>query len=148
MTIIKVINIKKILFMLIIITISSFFNSCKSKKEFRKVVNMKMPIIDKNYELDVLDTTGFEIVNAQIVKDVLVLDIRHAGYTFDLYSRGMYAKSMPPKLSIELKRKYNDSDDKIALDRFQFDAKPLRYGENGSVYITLAKYPKPILYVY
>ncbi len=122
--------------------------SCKTNKTHRKVVNMRIPIIELNYQVDILDTTGFEVVNAQVIKEVLVLDIRHAGYTFDLYTTGMINKSMPPQRQLVLKRKYNEDDQSLALDRFQFDLKTLRVGEQGSVVLNLSKYPKPIIYTY
>ncbi|MBL0328082.1 MAG: hypothetical protein IPP64_01355 [Bacteroidetes bacterium] len=91
-----------------------------------------------------MSATGaaYSVENILIKGDVLSVFISHSGgckdHTFELISNGMYAKSMPPQLSLCLKHTNNeDMCKKLILKELKFNISKIKYQGSKSLLVKL-----------
>jgi len=86
-----------------------------------------------------MTSTGapYKVDSISIDGDILSVFVNYSGgckeHTFDLVSNGMYAKSMPPQISVVLKHTNNgDNCRELVMKELKFDVSPLKY-KGGNV---------------
>lgn len=96
-----------------------------------------------NTEIDMTNTGGMYTVDSmKIDNDVLSVFVNYSGgckeHSFDLYSNGMYAKSLPPQLSLCLKHTNNgDACRKLIIKELKFNISNLKYAGKNTVILKL-----------
>ena len=142
-------------FLLIVFAIVLFF-ACHKKSSNKSQVIAKEavksePKIDSTIKNAIIDTqidmatTGafYKIDSIKINEDILSVFVNYSGgcktHSFDLYSNGMYAKSMPPQLSLCLKHNNNgDNCRGLLLQELKFNVSNLKYAGKSTVVLKLA----------
>lgn len=128
------------------------FYSCH-KKQITQATNEKtgvnqaeIPEIKNavvNAEADMTNTGAMYTVDSmKIDNDVLSVFVNYSGgckdHSFDLYSNGMYAKSLPPQLSLCLKHTNNgDACRKLIMKELKFNVSNLKYAGKNTVILKL-----------
>lgn len=103
---------------------------------------VKNAIVDA--ETDMADKGALYTVDSiKINEDVLSVFVNYSGgcesHSFELYSNGMYAKSMPPQLSLCLKHtSNNDNCRELILKELKFNVANLKYAGKSTVVLKLA----------
>ena len=96
-----------------------------------------------NAEVDMTNTGAMYTVDSiKIDNDVLSVFVNYSGgckeHSFDLYSNGMYAKSLPPQLSLCLKHTNNgDACRKLIMKELKFNISNLKYAGKNTVILKL-----------
>lgn len=102
---------------------------------------IKDAIVDP--ETDLMNTgAAYNIDSTKINGDILSLFINYSGgcneHSFELYSNGMYAKSLPPQLSICLRHTNNDDACRELISQeLKFNITKLRYPGKNTVILKL-----------
>lgn len=101
------------------------------------------------------DMAPFTIKSAAVKEDFLTVTVEYSGgcetHNFNLISRGMYMKSMPPQLPIMLDHDNNgDACREVKSEKLVFDLKPARYGNetSGEVHLRLDGWDEKLIYKY
>jgi hypothetical protein len=91
-----------------------------------------------------MGTTGspYKVDSLSITGDVLSVFVNYSGgckeHSFKLLSNGMYAKSMPPQLSLCLQHSGNDDQcRKLVMQELKFDVSDLRYKSGNTVILKI-----------
>ncbi len=102
---------------------------------------IKNAIVDA--ETDMANTGAMYTVDSiKINNDTLSVFVNYSGgckeHSFDLYSNGMYAKSLPPQLSLCLKHTNNgDACRKLVMKELKFTINNLKYPGKNTVVLKL-----------
>ncbi|MES2591850.1 MAG: hypothetical protein V4608_08200 [Bacteroidota bacterium] len=105
-------------------------------------IKIKNAIIDP--EIDNTNTgSPYKVDSIKIAGDTLSVFVNYSGgckaHSFELYSNGMYAKSLPPQLSITLKHIGNDDGcRKLIMEELKFDVANLKYAGKNTVILKLS----------
>lgn len=103
---------------------------------------IKNAIIDA--QVDMASTGAFYKVDSiKINGDILSIFVNYSGgckeHVFDLYSNGMFGKSLPPQLSLCLKHNNNgDNCRGLLFKELKFNVSPLKYPNKNSIVLKLA----------
>jgi hypothetical protein len=86
----------------------------------------------------------YNVDSMTINNDTLSIFVNYSGgckeHTFDLYSNGMYAKSLPPQLSLCLKHTNNgDACRKLIMKELKFNVSNLKYAGKKTVVLKLGE---------
>lgn len=96
-----------------------------------------------NPETDMANTGALYTVDSmKVTEDTLSVFVNYSGgckvHSFDLYSNGMYAKSLPPQLSLCLKHTDNgDACRMLIMEELKFNVNNLKYAGKSSVVLKL-----------
>ncbi len=101
----------------------------------------------KNVTVDAqadMSTTGaaYNVDSISVEGDVLSVFVNYSGgckeHSFELLSNGMYAKSLPPQISVCLKHTNNeDNCRKLVMQELKFNIAALHYKGNGATIVKL-----------
>lgn len=112
------------------------------KSEKQADIPVKSAIVDT--DTDMTDKGSLYAVDSiKINEDILSVFVNYSGgcetHSFDLYSNGMYAKSMPPQLSLCLRHtNNNDNCRELILKELKFNVANLKYAGKSTVVLKLA----------
>jgi hypothetical protein len=142
--------------------------ACKAKKEStvsteEKTEDLAQTMNDQEGEKRgeiVINTDGtmpesasVNILKADVQGDLLKLTVQYGGgcekHIFTLYTNGMYMKSLPPQMSMQLH--HEDNDDRcraLITETIAIDISSIRYGNKGPLIIRLQDYKETITYAY
>jgi hypothetical protein len=86
--------------------------------------------------------SAYKIDSLAISGNILSVFVNYSGgckeHSFELVSNGMYAKSMPPQLSLCLKHSGNDDQcKKLVMQELKFDVSELRYKPGNTVVLKI-----------
>lgn len=101
-------------------------------------------------EADMVNTGAmYNVDSMRVNNDTLSVFVNYSGgckeHSFDLYSNGMFAKSMPPQLSLCLKHTSNeDGCRKLIIQELKFNINNLKYPGKNTVVLKLGN--KKVLY--
>jgi hypothetical protein len=104
---------------------------------------IKNAIIDP--ETDLMDKgAAYNIDSLKINGDILSLFINYSGsckeHSFELYSKGMFAKSLPPQLSLCLRHNSNDDACRELINKeLKFNIINLRYPGKNTVILKIGE---------
>lgn len=124
--------------------------SCKSvSSDNASISEAKKIVFNKDFFYP-RDLYRIQILNANIEKDNLILDVRYGGgckdHEFNLIFNEVWMKSMPPKISLYLEHKnQNDSCQAIMNKTLKFNIKKLKENSN-EMFINMVGYSKQIKY--
>jgi len=102
---------------------------------------IKDPIIDAS--IDITNTgAAYNIDSMKISGDILSVFVTYSGgckeHSFELYSNGMYAKSLPPQLSLCLRHSSNDDACRELINQeLKYTISKLKYPGNNTVILKL-----------
>jgi protein involved in sex pheromone biosynthesis len=156
-------------FILLLVAGMTILAACKNKKESvvtsAENVDQENPtqvekpqttvtesvVIDRGGEFPQGDAV--KILKAGIKGDQLQLTVQYGGgcesHAFTLYSNGMYMKSLPPKVSIQLYHNANgDKCRAFITENIVIDISALKYGDKGPLILLLSDYSESITYAY
>lgn len=141
-------------FTIIILLSSALFSAChkkemtkttaipKSEQENKNTISViKDATIDPT--VDVLNTgAAYNIDSMKINGDILSLFINYSGgckeHSFELFSNAMYAKSLPPQLSLCLRHTNNgDSCRELVNQEIKFNVSKLKYPGKNTLILKL-----------
>ena len=101
------------------------------------------------------DMPAVTIKSAAVKGDYLTVNVEYSGgcelHNFDLITRGMYMKSLPPQLPIMLNHENNgDACRELKSEKLVFDITEARYGndESGEVHLRLDGWEEKLIYKY
>lgn len=88
--------------------------------------------------------SAYKLDSISLKGDVLSVYVNYSGgckdHSFELVSNGMYAKSLPPQLSLCLKHTGNDDMcKKLVMQELKFDISKVRYKTGSSVTIKVGE---------
>lgn len=93
---------------------------------------VKNVIVDQNLDIATIGGALTNVDSLAITGDVLSIFVNYSGgcteHSFDLYSNGMYAKSLPPKLTLFIK--HTDKDDAcrtLITQELKFNVSAIKY---------------------
>lgn len=101
-------------------------------------------------EADMANTGAmYNVDSMRVNNDTLSVFVNYSGgckeHSFDLYSNGMFAKSLPPQLSLCLKHTSNeDACRKLIIQELKFNVNNLKYPGKNTVVLKLGN--KKVLY--
>lgn len=107
-----------------------------AKKEEKKE-QIKNAIVTP--EIDLTNTGNAYVIDSLALSgDILSIFVNYSGgckeHSFDLYSNGMFAKSLPPQLSLCLKHTGNDDACReLIMKELKFNVSTLRYSGKNTV---------------
>ena len=114
----------------------------KSSSESKNIAPIiKDAIVDP--ETDLMNTgAAYTVDSLRINGDILSIFINYSGgcseHSFDLYSNGMYAKSLPPQLSLCLRHTNNDDACRELISQeLKFNIIKLRYPGKNTVVLKI-----------
>ncbi len=117
-------------------------NTSKSKSESKNSPPVvKDAIIDA--ALDIMNTgASYNVDSMKINGDILSVFVNYSGgckeHSFEIYSNGMYAKSLPPQLSLCLRHSSNDdSCREIINQELKFNMVKMKYPGKNTVILKL-----------
>ncbi len=116
-------------------------NSVKMIEAPNTEPEIKDIIIDPKLDAANLGGSGTSIDSISVKGDILSIFATYGGgckkHIFDLYSTGIYAKSLPPQLTIYLKHVNNDDRcKKLVIQELKFNIAAVKY-KRGSLIIKL-----------
>lgn len=147
---------------LIIIFLIPFFFACRKKGMAKttgksKQISISKPVVQEpadtiplvksaivDPETDMTNTgSPYSVDSMKIEGDTLSVFVNYSGgckkHSFDLYSNGMYAKSLPPQLTVNLKHNgYDDGCRKLIMEEVKFDVSNLKYAGKNTVILKLS----------
>lgn len=99
---------------------------------------IKSVIVDSNLDIAAIGGASTIIDSLAIKADVLSIFVNYSGgckdHGFDLYSNGMYAKSLPPKLTLFLKHTDNDDGCRSLISQeLKFNISAVKYTSSLSL---------------
>lgn len=102
---------------------------------------IKNVIVDSNLDIANIGGASINVDSLAITGDVLSVFVNYSGgckeHSFDLFSNGMYAKSLPPKLTLFLKHTDNDDGCRSLISQeLKFNISAIKY--TGSLSIKVA----------
>lgn len=136
----------------ILLAITLFFachkksiDKTQSSKTEKSVKNADMPVKNAivDAETDMAEKGApYTVDSIKINQDILSVFVNYSGgcenHSFDLYSNGMYAKSMPPQLSLCLKHtNNNDNCRELITKELKFNVANLKYAGKSTVILKL-----------
>jgi len=143
-------------FTIIILLSTTLFLACHKKEMAKNTVAaeskqenknstpvIKEAIIDS--EVDLVNTgAAYNIDSIKIDDDVLSIFVNYSGgckeHSFELYSNGMYAKSLPPQLPLSLKHTNNDdSCRELVTQELKFNINKLKYPGKNTVILKVGE---------
>ena len=158
---------------IIILILSVFVISCKSKKETGKTnndseitevktVQNKQPGIKKHLVKDVIIEQGFspegknnrmEILSATINEDILNLVVSYSGgckeHNLNLYYTGFFAKSLPPQIKLHLiDAQEEDFCRQLITDTLLYNLSNVKVQNTNKVFLTINNHGEKIEYIY
>jgi hypothetical protein len=99
------------------------------------------------------ESASVNILKADVQGDLLKLTVQYGGgceqHIFTLYTNGMYMKSLPPQISMQLH--HEDNDDRcraLITETIAIDISSIRHGNKGPLIIRLQDYKETITYAY
>lgn len=102
---------------------------------------IKNVVIDPNFDVS---NTGavYKIDSVYLIGDILHINVNYSGgcenHSFELFSTGLYMKSMPPQISVYLKHtNNNDACRKLVMQELQFNISSLKYKGTENTIILL-----------
>ena len=113
----------------------------EEKQETPPANEVKNAIVDT--ETDMANTGSiYRVDSMKINNDTLSVFVNYSGgckeHSFDLYSNGMYAKSLPPQLSLCLRHTNNgDACRKLIMKELKFTINNLKYQGKNTVILKL-----------
>ena len=124
------------------------FQSCKSPAE----ATASAPDVPA-MNIDSLPEAPFELLDATIVDDSLIVSVQYGGgcgdHAFELRQKGPMMKSLPPKQMLEVvHRTVGDPCRALIRQRQAFDLKPWRGTPRGVTVILLENWKEPLNYEY
>lgn len=149
-----------------------FIAGCKSKEptkstkhtpdEINSAKSSSVGINHKETAKDVIIERGFSaenknnrmnILSATLNKDILKLIINYSGgckeHDFNLYSTGLYAKSLPPQIQLHLiDSQDQDACRQLITDTLNFKLTNIKIPNTYKIIITVNEYEEKIEYVY
>jgi hypothetical protein len=101
-------------------------------------------IVDPNLDIASLGGVATSIDSITIKGDILSVFVNYGGgckkHIFDLYSNGVYAKSLPPQLTLYLKHINNDDRcRKLVIQELKFNISSVKY-KKGALIIKLGDF--------
>lgn len=96
-----------------------------------------------NAETDMTNTGSmYNVDSIKVTNDTLSVFVNYSGgckeHSFELYSNGMYAKSLPPQLSLCLRHTGNgDACRKLIMQELKFNINNLKYPGKNTVVLKL-----------
>jgi hypothetical protein len=133
---------KKIILFLTLFTIASCHNKSTTKTSSGSgPEKINKVIVDP--EVDMTSTGAYYKVDSLFINEnILSVLVSYSGgckdHSFQLFSDGMYAKSIPPQLSLSLKHIANDDQcKKIIKQELKFDVSDLKYKGNNTVILKI-----------
>lgn len=141
-------------FIIVILSSVTLLLACHKKEMSKKAVahqttseNIKTAPVIKDAiidpEADIMDTGGaYNIDSLQINADILSVFVNYSGgckeHSFELYSRGMYGKSLPPQLSLCLRHNNNgDACNDLVQQELKFNIVKLKYSGKNTLILKL-----------
>lgn len=139
----------------LIIGLSVFTFSCKKKKQSNSTnIEENQPPVQQDEKLKVIPYSvdaanaaaghgdSFNIENAEIVGDSLIVDVSYGGgcqlHVFSLYSTGSYLKSLPLQMELTLNHQSNGDMCRAFLrNRIAFDIKQTKPNKGNELKIIL-----------
>lgn len=99
---------------------------------------IKNVIVDSNLDIAAIGGALTNVDSLAIKGDVLSIFVNYSGgckdHSFDLYSNGMYAKSLPPKLTLFLKHTDNDDGCRSLINQeLKFNISAVKYTSSLSL---------------
>lgn len=99
---------------------------------------IKNVIVDSNLDIATIGGALTNVDSLAIKGDVLSIFVNYSGgckdHSFDLYSNGMYAKSLPPKLTLFLKHTDNDDGCRSLISQeLKFNISAVKYTSSLSL---------------
>ncbi|MES2284928.1 MAG: hypothetical protein V4547_04505 [Bacteroidota bacterium] len=99
---------------------------------------IKNVIVDSDLDIATIGGALTNIDSLAIKGDVLSIFVNYSGgckdHSFDLYSNGMYAKSLPPKLTLFLKQTDNDDGCRSLINQeLKFNISAVKYTSSLSL---------------
>ncbi|MBI1266798.1 MAG: hypothetical protein GC193_05110 [Cryomorphaceae bacterium] len=151
---------------LIFLTITAFLFACKAKKE--SIVSTEQtttemestqgettfnPEIVINTDGTIPDSAPFSLLKAGMKGDLLQLTVQYSGgcepHMFTLYTNGMYMKSLPAQLSMQLHHESNgDNCRAMITETIAINISSVRYGDKGPLILRLKDFKESITYAY
>lgn len=134
--------------------------ACKIKKpttssEEITVSDAKSIIVNPDFVTP--ETNGsFEVTDAKISGDVLIIDVTFSGgckeHEFNAYWNGVMMKSMPPKIGLYIEHKTNDDNcRKVINETLRFDLsnlKPESHQNNYTIMVGFSNFKSYLEYSY
>ncbi len=111
---------------------------------------IKNIIIDP--KINMMDTgASYNIDSMKVNADILSVFVNYSGgcktHSFDLYSNGAYAKSLPPQASLSLKHVSNgDACRQLIVQELKFNISKLKYSGQNTVIVELGN-TQPVYYI-
>ncbi len=95
----------------------------------------------------------YEVLEVVVIQDTLELAIRYGGgceeHHFKLVSKGAYAESDPPQLSLYLFHDGNkDKCRSMLFKTLRYDLRKIRYPGSNKVVLQVSGAPEPVTYTY
>ena len=109
-------------------------------------------IIDNSF-MPGYDKPTYNINSVTIAGDILSLNISYTGgcneHSFELISNGLYAKSLPPQITVYLKHQsHDDTCEKIIEKTITYDISKLQYPGQHTLLIKIITFKEKTAYNY
>ena len=108
-------------------------------------------IIDNTF-MPGTDKPAYKIASASITGNILSLNVSYTGgcaeHLFELISNGLYAKSLPPQITVYLKHQSDDTCDKTIEKTIPYDISKLQYPGQNTLLIKIITFKEKIAYKY
>ena len=134
-----------------------FYSECNSAKKVQLTVKqdkIEHPgvIIDNTF-MPGNNKSTYKIKSATITGDLLSLNVNYTGgckeHSFELISNGLYAKSLPPQITVYLKHQSNDDTcEKIIEKTITYDISKLQYPGQHTLLIKIITFKEKTAYKY
>ncbi|MBK5284589.1 MAG: hypothetical protein JJE25_04245 [Bacteroidia bacterium] len=120
-----------------------FISGCHCENQSVKTtsgaeVAVEKIIIDNSYSQE--GRPDYSVDSLFILNDILHLSINYSGgckeHSFQLFSNGMFGKSLPPQVSVHLQHNSNGDNCRELINKeLQFNISPLKYNSSKKIII-------------
>lgn len=155
-------------YLILLLVCTAFIAGCKSKKDSTTAVDQTTEQMAEaqdgketqvnseiviNTDGNIPDSAPYSILKADVQGDLLKMTVQYSGgckpHMFTLYTNGMYMKSLPAQISMQLHHESNgDNCRALITENIAINISSIKYGDKGPLIIRLKDFKEGITYAY